>query len=176
MTTTNDIWIGGFKFEWDKFENLHGLCESRNDLSRFNRVAERFGVYIFTNGTRPLYIGMSGLTVDQSSGLKDRIGQYFEETKNSGVSFPGTWMKKGKCRSYKDFRRFIAGCQLITLSTEKVGAQQRGILVGETGIIGDLEKFLIHKFSPPYNNTPAYRLTDAEEKNISAAVNEKFST
>lgn len=174
MTTTNEILIGGFKFEWAKFENLHGLCKSRNDLSRFNRVAERFGVYIFTDGTSPLYIGISGLTVNQGNSLKERIGQYFEESENSGVSFPGAWMKEER-RPYKDFRRFIASCQLVTLSTEKAGARRREILVGDTGIIGDLEKFLIYKFSPTYNK-PAYRLKNTEEDNIYAAVNEKLST
>lgn len=172
MTTTNDISIGGFKFKWAKFENLHGLCESRNDLSRFNRVAGRLGVYIFIDANEAcvLYVGMCGKKIKQDQDLKERIGQYFEEGKSTGINFPDRWMEK-ECRSYEDFRRFIATCKLGTFSTEKTDDSE--ILVGDRGIIGEIEHFLIYKLNLPYND-PVYRLKDDEDQNIYTYVNARI--
>ena len=164
MTTTDSIWIDGFEFEWAEFECLRGLSGRRNDLGRFGCVAGRFGVYIFTDGTHPLYIGMSGKTVDQPKDLKERIGQYFQNAKSSGVTFPDKWMKEKEGRSYEKFKNFIAGCKLVTLSIEKVSDQKQENLVGDDGIIAAIERFLIYKLAPRYN--VSYKLVNREEENI----------
>lgn len=174
MTTTNGIWISGFKFEWIEFEDLHGLSESRNDLSRFECVVDRFGVYIFVYKTCVLYVGRSGEKVGQGWDLKNRIGQYFKNKKDPGVTFPDNWMKKEGC-SYESFKKFIAECNLVTLSVEENNEYRRKILFGNAGIIGAMEKFWICELSPLYNAL-GYRMTNDEENRMRKSVTAKLQT
>ena len=45
--------------------------------------------------------------------------------------------------------------------------------MGDRGIIGEIEQFLIYKLNPPYND-PVYRLKDDEDQNIYTYVNARI--
>ena len=161
---SSDINVGGFSFKWFLFENLKGLSKKRNDLSRFDRVDNRFGVYIFFDESGSAhYVGLCGKEHDQAQYMKKRIGQYFKNSHDQGNTFAERWMQKNG-KSYEDFKLYTANCRLGTLATDSttVNAQQNQELLGDTGVLGDMERFLIYTLTPAYN-VPIYRLTDNEE-------------
>lgn len=165
MTTINDILIGGFNFKWIEI----GAIRKRSDL---NNLINRFGVYIFAEGTCVSYVGMCGVKLGQKQDLKERIGQYFDE-KDTGATFLKNWMPKNN-PSHEDFKKYVAECNLVTLSTEETNEDGQKQLFGNAGIIGVMETFLIHELEPIYNilayrNVLGYSMTD-DEKIVSGWV------
>ena len=176
MSTINQIWMRGFKFEWIEIPDLCGLFQTRNVLSRFDRVRNRHGLYIFASKdeTCVFYVGMSGIKTDQEQDLRKRISQYFKNKRDKkGNKFAKNWMEKENL-CYRDYKNFIDGCKLATLSTEiPSDPTQQKKLVGETGIISAMEKFLIYELKPFYN-AHVCRLTYGEENSIRSIVNVKL--
>lgn len=168
MLTRNNIQIGGFHFERDLFSNLDGLSKRPNDLSRFDCVENRFGVYIFFDKSGSAhYVGLCGKEPEQEQYMRTRIGQYFKYRHDPGNILAKNWMCRHS-KPYDDFKPYIATLQLGTLSIDgKISNKQR--LLGDTGILGDMERFLIHTLTPIYNH-PVHRLTNDEENRFGRFV------
>ena len=167
---SSDNIVGGFSFEWFLFDNLKGLSEEQNDLSRFNCVGSRFGVYIFFDESgRAHYVGLCGKKPEQEQDMKIRIGQYFKYKHDPSNIFAKNW----KCinnKPYDDFKPYIAKLQLGTLSIDgDIPISDKQKLLGDTGVLGDMERFLIHTLAPIYNH-PVYRLTNDEENRFGRFV------
>ena len=119
MLSGDKIHIGGFDFEWILFEDLTGLTDERNNLSRFDCVKNRFGVYIFFDETKVVpYVGLCGKTLRQKQYMKVRIGQYFKHRQDTGNPFAKIWMDRNS-KSYDDFKLYIGKCRLGTFSIDK---------------------------------------------------------
>ena len=100
MATT----ISGFSFDWILFPNLTGLFKERNNLSRFDCVKDRFGVYIFfENSGQVPYVGLCGQESSQKQDLRKRISQYFKHRQDSGVPFVKRWKQKNR-KEYPDYQ------------------------------------------------------------------------
>lgn len=173
LSSDNIKKVGEFHFEWNLFSCLGGLSENENDLSRFNPLTDHFGVYIFFDEKKVVsYIGLCGKKSDQKQDMRTRIGQYFKHKHDSGNVFAREWMGKNQ-KKYKDFKLYIAKCQLGTLSTcGKIPEADRCKLTGNTGVLGDMERFLIYALTPVYNS-PVYRLTNDEENCLGCFVKAK---
>lgn len=163
MLSNDNIQIGGFHFEWNLFPCLEELSEEPNDLRRFDPLKNRFGVYIFFDETEVVpYIGLCGIKSDQEQYMYQRIGQYFKHSHDSGNTFAKKWMKKNN-KDYEEFKLYIAKCQLGTLSTcGNISEDEKRKLTGDTGVLGDMERLLIHTLAPAYNPS-IYRLKNDEE-------------
>ena len=173
--------IGGFSFEWVLFSDLTGLSNENNDLSRFNRVDNRFGVYIFIHesGNVP-YIGLSGEKPNQNKYMKHRIGQHFNYTPSTGFTFGNNWMAKHYGNNWKAehgekisyFRQYIARCKLGTLSisSTNLDEQQKFALMKNPGVLGDMEISLICKYKPAYNKPFLNTLSDDERNRLDSFV------
>ena len=171
MLSSDNIQIGGFHFEWNLFPCLGGLSEKRNDPSRFDPVKDHFGVYIFFDETKVVpYIGLCGKKSKQKQDMRTRIGQYFKYECDTGNIFALEWMENNQ-KKYKDFKLYIAKCQLGTLSTCG-NIHEDDKLTGNTGVLGDMERFLIHTLTPAYNS-PVCRLTNDEENCLGCFVKAK---
>lgn len=170
MLSSENIEIGGFPFDWILFPCLEGLSKKPNNLSRFNSIENRFGVYIFFHETGVVpYIGLCGKKSDQKQDMKTRIGQYFKHDCDSGNIFAKNWMEQNDKR-YKEFKSYIAECQLGTLSIES--NRDNPELTGDKGVLGAMESFLIYIFIPAYNSR-VYRLTNDEENYFGCFVKSK---
>ena len=161
---TNEILIGGFKFEWIEIE----VIRERSDL---NELRNRFGVYIFVYGTCVQYVGMCGRDLGQKQDLRERIGQYFSE-KGTGATFAKNWMEKNDL-PHKCFMKYLEGCNLVTISAKETDEDRQKQLFGKAGIIGAVETFLICDLTPLYN-VICYRMTNDEKNNIRAGVNARL--
>ena len=171
-TTRRSVTIRGFSFDWILFPNLRELFRVRRKLSCFNCVDNRFGVYYFLDesGSAP-YVGLCGTQPKQTQYMKVRIRQYFKPSLDSGNSFGKRWMLKND-RTYQCFQSYIANLQLATLSIIRtdLSCEQQKTLMKDPGVLREMEKVLICKFKPAYND-PFYNiLTDDEQNNLTSFV------
>ena len=169
MKTPGVVTISGFRFDRNLITHLTGLFrDPSNDLSRFECVNNRYGVYYFfdESGGVP-YVGLSGKKTDQQQDMKIRVSQHFKHSHgDTGATFWKAWKetetnnpsKKEDHLLYKeDYKRFIERHRLGTLSIDvsDLTCEQKTKLIA---VIKGMEDALICKFKPAYN-IPYYRVT-----------------
>ena len=172
VTLCDIVTMREFQFDWILFPNLNGLFQEQNDLSRFNCVSNRYGVYFFFDNSRNVeYIGCI-----ESRPIRDRIRQYFSCNWDSGNKFGEYWIEL----NYQDpdinipyrghYKPYIENLQLGTLSHESTEV---------IDMSNDMEKYLICKLQPPYNRnhylTYTPEMTDCEQNELYSSLLEDVS-
>ena len=165
----------GFQFDWILFPDLTGLFqEPENDLSRFDCVSNRYGVYFFFDNSRNIeYVGC----IERRS-IRHRIRQYFTFRWDHGNKFGEYWIEQNcqdQCQDinipYRElYKPYIETLQLGTLSHESIDV---------IDVSNDMEKCLICMLQPPYNRnhyqTYTPEITDCEQNELYSRLLEDVS-
>lgn len=130
---------GNVNFKIEYFDNLGRSFErsgSRNDYSIFESIKDRYGVYIFEDNNKALYIGES-----RGQYLKDRITQNYTPN-DSGGGFRDNWCEMEN-QDFDAFKTALSGWRIITIS----------IASRSDHWIHALEAVLIGFLQPKYNKS-----------------------
>ncbi len=120
---------------------------ARNDLSQFNQFKESFGIYVFLDKKKPVYIGKGGTGRRENSThyLKDRIGQ---ELRADGTLAKNITKIDDDVSKDDAIKRIKSFNLLILQKTEKIHGNE---VKKEIKQMEALETFLIAIFNPAYN-------------------------